>query len=373
MGSTRLPGKVMLNIEGKKVLEHVIDRVSNSKLINEVVVATTTSEQDNVIVDFLKNKNISFYRGSENNVLERYYLATKKFNGDIIVRITSDCPLVDYRLIDKMLKIYLESNFDYYSNTIERTFPRGLDIEIFSLKSLEKAHKEAVLESEKEHVTPFIWMRNKQFRIGQYKNRDNNNNLRITLDTIEDLEVIKDVYKKFYNNKYIEVKDVIEYLSKLGDKVANYCIEQKKFEQELFLRDIDVNDVDILWNLRNNEVTREYSLNTRYILYEEHIMWFENRDLVNNKYYVLINENQIVGNIYFIKKTDFYEINYSIDSKFRGMGYGKKILELGQKNMNGKVILGKVKESNKISQKIFEGLGYEKTLLDNEIIYTKKI
>jgi spore coat polysaccharide biosynthesis protein SpsF (cytidylyltransferase family) len=156
MGSTRLPDKVLLPLEGKTVLEHVVDRVKQSKLVKEVVVATTISRSDLKIVNFCSAKGIRVYCGSENDVLDRYFEAARLIGVEHVIRITADCPFMDHRIIDKVVKEHLLRKNDYTANIIEETFPDGEDIEVMTFKVLEKAWENARLLSEREHVTPYI-------------------------------------------------------------------------------------------------------------------------------------------------------------------------------------------------------------------------
>lgn len=156
MGSTRLPKKVMLNILEKPILWHVINRVSKASLIDKLIVATTTNNEDDAIVEFCKNNGILFFRGSENDVLDRYYQCAKEYNITDIARITADCPLHDPNVIDMIIKEYMGNDYDYVSNSIEYTFPDGLDVEIFSFDALKIAWENAKLVSEREHVTPYM-------------------------------------------------------------------------------------------------------------------------------------------------------------------------------------------------------------------------
>ncbi|GAI87236.1 unnamed protein product, partial [marine sediment metagenome] len=164
IGSTRLPRKVLMELEGKTVLEHVIERVKRSNLINDVVVATTILKDDLEIVKLCSNIGISVYCGSEENVLDRYYQTVRLFKAEHIVRITSDCPLMDPKIIDEAINLHLRKKADYTSNTIKETYPDGQDVEIFTFEALKKAWKNVNLASEKEHVTPYI-RKNQSFKI----------------------------------------------------------------------------------------------------------------------------------------------------------------------------------------------------------------
>lgn len=232
-GSTRLPGKVLKKICGKTVLEHVIDRLKKVKNIDEIVIATTTLERDNIIIEEAKRLNVSYFRGSEEDVLSRYYYAAKENNADIIVRVTSDCPLIDSEVTEKIIQYYLDNNtkYDYVSNTIDRTYPRGLDTEVFSFKALEKAFNKAESLRDKEHVTPYIWDNSSIFRLAQYKNEIDYSDLRWTLDTIEDFQLISSIYDKLYSKKgnQFNMSDILNLYKKYPELLKiNENIAQKQ-------------------------------------------------------------------------------------------------------------------------------------------------
>lgn len=236
MGSTRLPGKVLMKLEGKTILEHVVNRLKLSNYINDIIIATTLNEEDQKIVELAEKIHVNYFRGSEKDVLGRYYYAAKQFQSEIIVRITSDCPLVDYEILDKMLSIFIEkynkNNIDYLSNTdvVETTFPRGLDIEIFTFNAIKKAFLEGKKEYEREHVTPYIYQNPNKFKLYGYMNDTNYSSYRLTVDTIEDFNVIKFIYDKCYSEKeYFNLNDVIEVLKDHPEIVKlNKYIKQKK-------------------------------------------------------------------------------------------------------------------------------------------------
>ena len=213
MGSSRLPGKVLMKIDEKyTVLEYVVKQISQSKLVNKIIIATTDLEQDDVIQKVANELGIECFRGSSDNVLDRYYECAKKFSLNNILRITSDCPLIDPDIVDKVIEKYLTKDFDYVSNTIIRTFPIGMDSEIFSFDVLKKSWQNADLLSEKEHVTPYIINKKNGFRLGNIKNELNVGQLRLTLDRIEDYELIKKIVKKI-GGRPIFMKDVLKLFS----------------------------------------------------------------------------------------------------------------------------------------------------------------
>lgn len=233
MGSSRLPGKVLMDLEGKSVLEHVIQRLKNSKMINDIIIATSNKEIDNKIVELCNKINIKCFRGSEDNVLERYYKCAKEYNGDIIVRVTSDCPLIDSKVLDEMLLFYLNNKYKLVTNAgndENRTYPRGLDLEIFSFELLEKAYVNSSQSYEKEHVTPYMY--ENEYNIFYYKNNINYSNYRLTLDTKEDYLLIKAIYEKLYKGDHeFNLNEIIKVLNdNPGLANINKYIKQKNIK-----------------------------------------------------------------------------------------------------------------------------------------------
>lgn len=216
MGSSRLPNKVLMDLCGKPALWHVIDRVKKAKRIDEIVVATTIEKQDLQLVKFCADNGIRVYVGSESDVLDRYYQAAKLFKPDNVIRITSDCPLIDHELIDEIINIHTEQKNDYTSNTLVDSFPDGLDCEVMKYEVLEKAWKKAELLSEREHVTPYIKKGNfKKFNVICEPDK---RNFRWTLDTEKDYEFIKAVYGHLYalNPDFLS-KDIYDLLNKIPE------------------------------------------------------------------------------------------------------------------------------------------------------------
>lgn len=213
MGATRLPGKMLMKLGPKSAVAHVIERVKLSKYINEVWLATTTNSKDGDLVKWAEENNVLCHRGSEDDVLDRYYQTALRAKADIIVRVTGDCPLSDYEVIDKVIKEYKEGDFDYVSNVHPPTYPDGLDTEVFSFGSLEKAWKEASLKSEREHVTPYIWKNPEIFKMKNVENEEDLSEQRWTLDTQEDFDFIEKIIlecgKKSSECKMKEVLEII--------------------------------------------------------------------------------------------------------------------------------------------------------------------
>lgn len=236
MGSTRLPGKVMKDLEGETVLYHVIERVKQSELIDEIVIATTIHERDDVIVEEAKRNDVEYFRGSEEDVLSRYYGAADKYDFDTTVRITSDCPLIDPNIIDEIIDFYIENPYRLVTNAgpnvEKRTYPRGMDTEVFSFSTLEEAFENAKKTYQKEHVTPYIY-ENYENEIYYYKNENDLSEYRLTLDTPDDYKLIKKIYQELYegeHNFYLE--DIIDLFYQKPDlKKVNQDIEQKEVRE----------------------------------------------------------------------------------------------------------------------------------------------
>lgn len=196
--STRLPGKVLLKANDKTMLEHHINRLGWSDL--PVYIATTVNDTDDPIVALADSRNWPYYRGDEANVLDRYYHCAKQFGLDIIIRVTSDCPLIDGALIASGLAEYTGSDheFVYYSNCIERTFPRGLDFEVFSFYLLKEAFMNATTLTEKEHVTPYLYQsKSSRAVIKHLKYRADYSYLRWTLDTADDWTLLNKLFLEY--------------------------------------------------------------------------------------------------------------------------------------------------------------------------------
>lgn len=215
MGSTRLPGKVMKEIAGRPMLRHIIDRVKRAELISGIVVATTTAKIDQPIVKLADDSRSGSYAGSEADVLDRYYQAAREFAVDVIVRITADCPLVDPRVLDMVIRRYLEGGCDYVTNTLKLTYPDGLDVEVFSCAALERAWKEARLASEREHVTPYIRNNPEKFRLANVERTEDLSHIRWSVDENQDLEFVRQVYEHLYQEGHVfYMEDVLKLLEK---------------------------------------------------------------------------------------------------------------------------------------------------------------
>lgn len=201
MSSTRLPGKVLKIAAGRPLLERMVERVRQAKLVDEVWVATTVDPTDDELSSFCEAHQIPVYRGNLHDVLDRYYQLSKQQNADVIVRLTGDCPLIDPDLIDEVITAFLREKVDFACNRLpppfSRTYPIGLDIEVCSFSALETAWKNAVEKHEREHVLPYLYEVPGRFKTYQLNYGENLGELRWTVDTPEDLEVIRSIYDHF--------------------------------------------------------------------------------------------------------------------------------------------------------------------------------
>lgn len=233
MGSTRLPGKVLKKINGEPMIKYTLDSLKRSKYIDEVVLATSDLKKDKPLAEFANEYNFNLFRGSEEDVLARYYHAAKEYNADVVVRITGDCPLIDYQITDNVIKLYLDNKneVDFVANNIKRTFPRGVDTSVISSETLKIAYKNAELKAEREHVVLYIKKTHEEdFNLLNYKAKGKYNrpDIRITVDEKEDLELVREIISRI-ESRPITLEKVINILDNNPDLLKiNANINQKK-------------------------------------------------------------------------------------------------------------------------------------------------
>lgn len=211
--STRFPGKVVKKINNKTILEILIRRLSRSKHITKIIVACSNNRNDKAIVTICRKLGVNYFIGSENDVLNRFYHAAKKYRGINIARITADCPLIDPNIVDDVISNFFFKNVDYASNVNPPTFPDGLDVEVFKFRVLKEAYIKARQSTEREHVTPFI-INNKKFKKFNLKHPIDYSSLRLTLDEKEDLVLIAKIIKYFKNNLNFNLKNILDLYKK---------------------------------------------------------------------------------------------------------------------------------------------------------------
>ncbi len=213
MGSSRLPGKIMKKINGDTpMLKFQLDQLEFSKNIDQIIIATTTLEPDNLIVDFCKKNNLECFRGESKDVLDRYYRCAKKFKLSIIVRITSDNPLIDPTIVDHVISRFIDSDYDYMSTLVKKS-PLGFTVEVFTFQAIERAWREAKLPSEHEHVTPYFYNNPDKFKIESVSQEKDLSHIRCTVDTEYDFKLIEKIISKI-KTRPIHLDHILDLFSK---------------------------------------------------------------------------------------------------------------------------------------------------------------
>lgn len=202
--SSRLPEKVLKTIIEKPMIIHQLERTSRAKLIDKLILVTSDQTSDDQLAQLIQDNNYTLFRGDKENVLKRFYDALSPYNlkdTDIVVRLTGDCPLHDFSIIDEAIKEFKNKKCDYLANCIEPIYPDGFDVEVFNYKALKKAYKNATKPSQLEHVTPYI-REDKALKIKNLEKKPIHNNWRLTVDENEDFKLINNIYNHFNSNKF---------------------------------------------------------------------------------------------------------------------------------------------------------------------------
>ena len=234
MGSTRLPGKILKDISGKTMLERTLERVNRSETIDEIIVATTVEKRDDVIGQLMQNSGIAVFRGSEEDVLDRYYKAAQAYNVDVIVRICSDCPLIEPRIIDKVVRAFLDAvpPVDYAANYLEKTYPRGLEVEVVNIDILERIWHETKEPYQRAHVLQYILDNPEQFKLLSIKGDKDYSWMRWTVDTAKDLQFVREIYSRLGDSGEFTWLDVIALLEKEPSIIEiNKDVKQKAVKE----------------------------------------------------------------------------------------------------------------------------------------------
>lgn len=216
LGSSRLPNKALLPILERPLLSYTFERLKAIKLPCEIVLATTDKPEDNKLESLAKAYGLFTFRGSEQNVLERIYLTALNFEPEVIVRITGDCPLVQPSLLERMLSFFYQNNFDYVSNVLERSYPKGMDLEVFSFKAFQRVYKQAKTLYQIEHVTPYFYQNLELFSLYNFKHTDDLSFLNVSVDTQKDFEYVQKIITSCYpQNPLFELKESLRTMLKL--------------------------------------------------------------------------------------------------------------------------------------------------------------
>lgn len=210
MGSQRLPGKVLLDLGGETVLGRVVQRLRRALLLDNIVVATTVLGGDDVIEQECKRLGVECFRGSSEDVLDRYYCAGLTVSGELIVRITADCPVIDPMLVDQTIELLIREDVDYAATDVPATIPRGTDVEVFTRQSLERCWREAHESHQREHVTPYYYEHPELFRLATLTSELDCRQYRWTLDTQEDYELLREIYREFRDGRVFGWREIVE-------------------------------------------------------------------------------------------------------------------------------------------------------------------
>lgn len=230
MSSTRLPGKVMMKINDLPMIHYVINQTKAARLIDDVIIATTNDARDKKIVEYCIKNKIKYFRGSNEDVLDRYYKCAKKFKCNPVIRISSDSPLIDPTVIDRTIKKFMNNSYDYTSTNIKKkngkwvnsacNFPQGMVVEVSTFKALEKAWKEAKKPSEREHVFPYVQFNPKLFKISNVENRVNLSSIRCTVDRKNDIIFVREIYSRISpKKKFVLIRDIRKIIRNVPDLV----------------------------------------------------------------------------------------------------------------------------------------------------------
>lgn len=231
MGSERLPGKVIKPVLGKPMILYTLERLKKCSYINEVILATSNKDTEKPLVEIAESAGFNVFCGDEANVLKRYVEASEVYNGDVIIRITGDCPLIDKTIVDNVISNFLMYDYDYVRLDVPDSFIRGFDVEVFSRKALEKVYEltKTLEEGYKEHVTLYMYRHPEQYKIGYVKgDKLYAKDYRLCVDTLEDFQLISKIYEHF-KDEFVAGKQVVEYLDS-NPEIAeiNNVIVQKK-------------------------------------------------------------------------------------------------------------------------------------------------
>ena len=206
MGSTRRPGKVLEKIHGKVLIDYLLTRLRAVKEFDDIIIATTSNKADDILYQWASENDTKCFRGSEENVLSRFYHCAKENNAQIVVRITADDPLKDPNVISHAINLLLEQKeLDYVSNTIKPTYPEGIDVEVFTFEALKRSFKSAEKKSDLEHVTPYIWNNPQKFKVHNFEASSDTSDIRLTVDYKEDIEVMRKILVEFIDHPLVPV------------------------------------------------------------------------------------------------------------------------------------------------------------------------
>ncbi|MDO8564872.1 MAG: GNAT family N-acetyltransferase [bacterium] len=377
MGSTRLPGKVLMKAGGKTLLEHLVRRVKRARTLDAIVVATTENLEDDAIAALAKKLLVGVFRGSEHDVLDRYYRAAEQAKADTVVRLTGDCPLMDPQVIDRVVSLFKKNQrrYDYVSNVRPPTFPDGMDVEVFSFKVLQKMWREAELPSEREHVTAYIANHPELFAIGNVRAKKDFSHLRLTVDTPADLTLISSIITAFAGRKnYPDAQDIVAFLKRHPNLIKSnqhigrnegYAKSLREDPKEsVTLRKAVMADARFLYELRNEKAVKSASFSTEAFSFASHRQWFRKKLADRNSLiYIAKAGGASVGQVRFDARGKSAEVSVAVGDAHRGLGYGSRMVRSASKRFfseysGAKKIHAYIKPENEASKKVFGKAGF---------------
>ncbi|HUU24575.1 MAG TPA: GNAT family N-acetyltransferase [Methyloceanibacter sp.] len=365
MTSTRLPGKVLAELAGQPMLTHMISRVRRANRLDALWVATTVNATDDPVADLCKALDVPVFRGDEHDVLGRHVGAAQAAGATSVMRLTADCPMVDPELLDQAAETFLEGHYDYYSNALVRTYPDGLDLEIFTNAALMQADREADTVFHREHVTPYLRtgsyddVATGKFRVGKMIGPADFGHLRWTVDTHEDLARVRRLVAELPDN--YGWLDVIALLTRQPELLS----ENPREALEVRLRPATESDSDLLLEWVNSADSLAHKLQTsKPISRAAHEAWLASR-LVSPDAGIWIAETTsaaVVGQVRLEKRNDTLEVDIYVDPSFRGSGVAKRMLDAARleagRRWPGVAMVARVKNDNWASRRLFNRAGY---------------
>jgi spore coat polysaccharide biosynthesis protein SpsF len=351
-GSTRLPGKVLADLDGRPMLRFLLDRL-DALAVDEVVVATSTEPRDDAVAEIAQAAGRPVVRGSEADVLDRFISALDAFPADHVVRITADCPLTDPALVERVVARHIDAGADFTANTMPRTYPKGLDVEVARAQALRTAHERATTREEREHVMPFLYRNPETFRLANVRNDEALGHERWTVDTAEDLEFVRATCARLHGQPHFGWRDVLA--------VAGRSDQAKP--GVLVLRPAFAADAAFMLACRNDPDAVRHSMSARPVDVVDHAVWFAAHleDPATPIWIGEVDEKRI-GTVRLTVRSGVAEIGLAVDPGRRGRGHGGALLRalLDETRADQQVVelVARVHPENVASMRAFERVGF---------------
>jgi spore coat polysaccharide biosynthesis protein SpsF len=354
-GSTRLPGKVLADLAGRPMLRFLLDRLVRAR-VDDVVVATSAEARDDAVADVARAAGVAVVRGSEHDVLDRFVTALDALGArptDHVVRVTADCPLTDPALVERVVARHVGTGADFTSNTLPRTFPKGLDVEVATVAALRTAHAEAGDGSEREHVMPFLYRRPERFRLANVRNAEPLGHERWTVDTADDLERVRAICARMGENPYFGWRAVLEAVGRAAGPEPG----------EVALRPAYPDDSAFVLDCRNDADAVRFSGSGHAIAPDAHARWFAARlDDPGAPMWVAEVDGTRVGTARVDVRTGTGEVGIAVHPAHRGRGRGRGLLGALLTELQGDQqvveLVARVHQANRASMRAFLGAGF---------------